>query len=258
MRRIGFTLQPEEREVSEKRVSRWPIIPLIGGPIGILIVICYVASVKPPAPVAPSASADVNEQTLLNEAEELKGRADQLYQKASAEEDQGKRNKLCDEARNLCEKAQAKFDRIREAYQERGLLDKGVHYQWEQSNEELNRLIDVINFIRGFDTASSSSEVDTGAPKEMPAANLQEKEHNYKELWDSASADQKEADRLRDTDQKAADEYYTKAIDKLDKALVVVKRLAELYSGAKYLADQQQIEHQLADIKSKMGLNAGR
>jgi hypothetical protein len=106
--------------------------------------------------------------------------------------------------------------------------------------------------------ASRPSEGDTGASREAPTINIQEEENNYKKLWDSGSTDQAEADRLRDDDQIAADEYYTRAIDKLGKALAIVKRLTELYPGTKYPGDEEQIEHQLADINKKAGFNVGR
>lgn len=145
----------KELEVREKepRIRRWPIIPLVGGPIGILILLCYVTTTKPPEPVEPDKFAGVDESKLLREVEELKSQADQLYQSAESEEDPQKKNALCDKALELCWEAQRKYDTIREAYEDqekRGLLKEGKTYQWEQSNEELNELIGRIKFIKGF------------------------------------------------------------------------------------------------------------
>ena len=145
----------KEPKVSEKepRIKRWPIIPLIGGPVGILILLCYVTTAKIPVPVERSEFADVNEQVLLNEAEKLKSQAEQLYSRAKEEEDFNKKNKLLDEALDLCDKAREKFDKIRGAYEEqelKGLIPKGVIYQWEKSYEETVELRHRIQDIKGF------------------------------------------------------------------------------------------------------------
>ena len=145
----------KEREVSKKepRIRRWPIIPLIGGPIGILILLCYVTTAKPPTPVKPDEFAGVKEQDLLNKAEKLKSQAELLYHKAEGEDDFNKKNALLDEALKLCWQAQENFDKIRGAYEqqeEKGLLKQGVTYQWEQSYEELCELIARVKFIKGF------------------------------------------------------------------------------------------------------------
>jgi hypothetical protein len=150
MRDAGSERRDEkEREVSEKRVSRWPIIPLIGGPVGILILLCYVASAKPPAPVAPDETSGVIEENLLKEAEEIKSEAQRLYYAAFNEEDQKKKNEVCDQALALCDKALDKYDKIRIAYEKRGLMDK-ANWVWEQANVELNTLRKDISSIRGF------------------------------------------------------------------------------------------------------------
>jgi hypothetical protein len=145
----------KEPKVSEKepRIKRWPIIPLIGGPVGILILLCYVTTAKTPAPVKPSEFADVNEQVLLNEAEKLKSQAEQLYPIAAREDDFKKKNELCDKGLDLCDKALEKFDRIRGAYEEqeaKGLIRKGAIYQWEKSLEETVELRKRFEDMRGF------------------------------------------------------------------------------------------------------------
>jgi len=145
----------KEPKVSEKepRIKRWPIIPLIGGPVGILILLCYVTTTKPPTPVERSEFADVNEQVLLNEAEKLKSQAEQLYPITVSEDDFKKRNELCDKGIDLCDKAIEKFVKIGGAYEEqekKGLITKGAIYQWEESYRETCELRKRFEDIKGF------------------------------------------------------------------------------------------------------------
>jgi hypothetical protein len=107
--------------------------------------------------------------------------------------------------------------------------------------------------------AASSSHGGPDSTGKEPDVNTEEEDAKIKELYDSGGADERDADRLvKEDDQRAAYEYYRRAYDKFDRALVIAKRLNELFPGTKYALLEQQIEAQLADIKSKQGFPVSR
>jgi hypothetical protein len=106
--------------------------------------------------------------------------------------------------------------------------------------------------------AYSSPAGDTDSAGKEPGADIQEEIGKIKELVDSGGADKDEADRLaREDDQKLADRYYRSAYDKFDRALAMVKPLDERFPDTEFARLEQEIEQQLADIKSKAGFNIG-
>lgn len=106
--------------------------------------------------------------------------------------------------------------------------------------------------------ASSCPTTDSNSAGTVSQENLEEEDKNISELRDSAGANEAEADRLvAEDDRKAADRYYRSAYDKYERALAIVRRLAELHPGTKYSIQEQEIERQLAEIKANAGFNIG-
>ena len=106
--------------------------------------------------------------------------------------------------------------------------------------------------------AASSSHGDSNSAEREPDVNFDEQDAKIKELYDRGAAYKDRADRLREDNQKAADEYYRRAYDEFDRALAIVKPLNERFPDTKYASQEQQIEAQLADIKSKQGFPVSR
>ncbi len=136
-------------EEEEKKFPVW-IIPLIAGPIILIILIVALTGNRPPREDSPEVEG-FNQPKLEKEAGDLLMEANKYYHKAHQSDDQRKRNELLDKAADACGKAIDKLNKIWEHFEEHDIQHKtGSMWVWEKTLSAASQLMDDIVKDRGF------------------------------------------------------------------------------------------------------------
>lgn len=135
-----------EDDIEEKKGFPVWIIPIIAGPI--LLIVLIVALAEPTGPID---TPEIFNQTLLeSEADEFYSQANKLNIEARGYEDQSTRDKLFDKASALCDKAIDRYEKIRVHYEEKGYEPEKGMWLWEKKYMDTCQLRGDINRDRGM------------------------------------------------------------------------------------------------------------
>ncbi len=135
-------------EEEEKKFPVW-IIPLVAGPVLLIILIAALAGSRP---TETNGQEEVfNEPQLKKDANDLLMKASKLYHDAMRLQNQKQRDELLDKAMPLCDEAIKKLYEIQDYYEEHNIQHKkGGIWDWEKILKEASVLAYDIQKAHGF------------------------------------------------------------------------------------------------------------
>jgi hypothetical protein len=135
-------IEREDAYQEEEEEKKFPvyIVPLIAGPVLLLVLI--VAFMGDPADTTDGPAEPVfNYDSLRQEADESYVKASELYFKAMKLDSQKERDKLLNEAYDICAKAMENFGRIADYYEENNIQARAGHkFEWEDGYQQASQL----------------------------------------------------------------------------------------------------------------------
>lgn len=135
----------EEFEGEEKKFPIW-IIPLVAGPILLLVIIGVLASGSQPSN-GGSGEAVFDEEVLKKEALDMYSEGMRLYCDARNAGSRKQKDKMYDKALEITEKAMENLNRIRKYYDDHNmqLSGEGSCWDWEKIEQDISKLrIDLV------------------------------------------------------------------------------------------------------------------
>ena len=130
----------EMREEEEEKKFPVFIVPLIAGPVLLLVLIIALAGGTTESTDGPVVEV-FNYDKLRQEADDCYVKASELYFGAMKIEDQKERDKILNEAYDICAKAMGNFEKIAQYYEENKLKPKAGHkFEWQAGHEDATLL----------------------------------------------------------------------------------------------------------------------
>lgn len=134
-----------EDDIEKKKFPIW-IIPVVVGPIVLIVLIVALAGTAPP----PDEIKVFNQRKLEAEGDRFYSDAYKIYLEAQDLPDQAQKDKALDKAAELCDRAIDRFEEIRMYYEEHDLQPRTGRWVWEKKYEEANQLRVDITRSRGM------------------------------------------------------------------------------------------------------------
>jgi hypothetical protein len=143
-----------EDDEEEKKFPVW-IIPLVAGPVLLIILIIALAGNQTPAD--GTVPEQFNEERLKEDASNFYSEAYKRYLDAMKHQNQQKRDEVLDEAAAICDKAIDKLNKIADYYDEHDIMPtEGGTWDWEKSLSDACILRGDISKARGMTSGGSS------------------------------------------------------------------------------------------------------
>ena len=132
-------------EEEEKKFPVW-IIPLVAGPVLLIVLIVALAGSRP-GPDGGTPVEVFNEPKLKKEADDLLMNASKFYHEAMRLQNQKQRDEILDKAGPACDAAIQKLYKIQDYYEEHDIRGK---WDWEKTLQEASQLAYDIQKAHGF------------------------------------------------------------------------------------------------------------